>query len=1065
MDKSITPGKKISGSLSLSHGKSPRKIKIHEKKYHSKEQGISLTSRIPDDLRIVESGPFSKPFCESTFDPMTSTWQSTTLPRREPSSRDDVLKLDGWLTNRLVEINCNKQLSDTEMGKERLKLFEMGFSELVRQVALSCKERGELLNRIWKSNNEVYSNLVEQLSDVIKTQHARLNEMHTKNQMLQNQLNMVEYQHEKDMKALMASLESNKSEDTSIFRDLQEELFQREKDMHTMENLIADLHIWFPNFPKYCNSVLRKHLPPIDQAHQLLTTMSSIDEIEDSGAGFSPKPKIQLPQELLFQDVKRLQDLDIGLVISKDTYSDANRSRLNSVDDVAASPTPSRRTSSAKEADESRLSISLKRPIKPSAKETSLRSLLVENQLQSVVVDDLQNKYNALVASSSEQAAKYRYIIERLSSENSHLKSTLEGKGGSCNVLFPFPNLFQVSGGKSISWEINELFRGRKTQSGAAPSGIISIPDMQKAIQDYLHSLFSECAPVGWYFDDDCSMDNLNGEKRFELKGITGGLKGGDLKVMNFEDIFGKYLLLRFDSSRGARDYLRKLQWSLINWAHSYQAGVSLASRRSVNSTVDDLPRSMLEHEKSMIHCYCNLFALPLNEKEPLNPEEETILEIEKKLFLNNFLKSYRSMQRFVHFNPKSSGFQAAMSGSSNLFLSGSSCKIPTIHLEKTLSKLFTVSRSFHYVAPEVRRKSLSMAISAIGVGDDVDLTNWGSFISETWWSFIPSSVYDKMKEEVLLLPTKYGGEYAEVYDVIATVHSCMKLYMDTLMYILEEVYKYVDGCTGGPFDPMFHTLIIALLEKKGTKLSPQHRMLSSELISLSLEGKLNAKAFARTVLKNADIVMSGIHILFDTRPRIKRDLKKEASQLLQHLSLIASMEEDEAPTIKMKSHFHNSNVSRNVSTVSHSEVTSFRKTNSPFASRVGGHNFDAVLSHAVLCLDEGDISSQNQVSASYPMISFSLDLFFAYTTMKYLTDMNSVAETRCTLRNISKELQSITYRSHTLLKKTFFAFRAYCDRLIQNRKDDLSDDESELSDSGSFSKLETIASGGTEEK
>lgn len=58
--------------------------------------------------------------------------------------------------------------------------------------------------------------------------------------------------------------------------------------------------------------------------------------------------------------------------------------------------------------------------------------------------------------------------------------------------------------------------------------------------------------------------------------------------------------------------------------------------------------------------------------------------------------------------------------------------------------------------------------------------------------------------------------------------------YISLLTYIevlKQELFKYVDGTTGGPWNPMFHSLVIALLERKGNQLTAQHKMLPTEVI------------------------------------------------------------------------------------------------------------------------------------------------------------------------------------------------------------------------------------------
>lgn len=67
-----------------------------------------------------------------------------------PVARKDAQALIKWLDNMLGQIPSNS--SDIESILESaLSIYEMCFHEVVRQVSIQCKERGELINRIWKA--------------------------------------------------------------------------------------------------------------------------------------------------------------------------------------------------------------------------------------------------------------------------------------------------------------------------------------------------------------------------------------------------------------------------------------------------------------------------------------------------------------------------------------------------------------------------------------------------------------------------------------------------------------------------------------------------------------------------------------------------------------------------------------------------------------------------------------------------------------------------------------------------------------------------------------------------
>jgi hypothetical protein len=63
-----------------------------------------------------------------------------------------------------------KQLPFAESAKiaeEQLKIMDLGFSEIVRQVAVQCSQRAELMDRMWRASHELYDALLMEMSSVI----------------------------------------------------------------------------------------------------------------------------------------------------------------------------------------------------------------------------------------------------------------------------------------------------------------------------------------------------------------------------------------------------------------------------------------------------------------------------------------------------------------------------------------------------------------------------------------------------------------------------------------------------------------------------------------------------------------------------------------------------------------------------------------------------------------------------------------------------------------------------------------------------------------------------------
>jgi hypothetical protein len=139
----------------------------------------------------MSASPFQRPDFKSEFDGQTKTWKSITLPRHNPDRRDDVLQLDKWITDRYlsafttihIQYILSRLAAATLSGREQsqndtaitpasiaqtqLKILDLGFSEIVRQSALQCVERAELMDRLWRACHELYESLVVDMSSTI----------------------------------------------------------------------------------------------------------------------------------------------------------------------------------------------------------------------------------------------------------------------------------------------------------------------------------------------------------------------------------------------------------------------------------------------------------------------------------------------------------------------------------------------------------------------------------------------------------------------------------------------------------------------------------------------------------------------------------------------------------------------------------------------------------------------------------------------------------------------------------------------------------------------------------
>lgn len=86
--------------------------------------------------------------------------------------------------------------------------------------------------------------------------------------------------------------------------------------------------------------------------------------------------------------------------------------------------------------------------------------------------------------------------------------------------------------------------------------------------------------------------------------------------------------------------------------------------------------------------------------------------------------------------------------------------------------------------------------------------------------------LYDSIVSELDLLSLKHGGSSIDAYDFVSTLGSGLRKHTETLTQQLQELYRYLNGVTDGHREPMFYTLLLAIIEPPNAVSTPQHKML-----------------------------------------------------------------------------------------------------------------------------------------------------------------------------------------------------------------------------------------------
>lgn len=88
------------------------------------------------------------------------SWRANLFPSSSPASKREVELLGEWLNSVLAE-NLETNENPLDVCTNAQHWFSVAFNELLRQVSVTCAERGRLFAVIWKRNQDLLSKLVQ----------------------------------------------------------------------------------------------------------------------------------------------------------------------------------------------------------------------------------------------------------------------------------------------------------------------------------------------------------------------------------------------------------------------------------------------------------------------------------------------------------------------------------------------------------------------------------------------------------------------------------------------------------------------------------------------------------------------------------------------------------------------------------------------------------------------------------------------------------------------------------------------------------------------------------------
>jgi len=188
------------------------------------------------------------------------------FPANKPSSRADAQVLDQWVSKSFASYAQRSKdkvpVEDlTKAVEELVPVLSIGLNEIVRQVSQHCLERGLVLEKIWRTYVELFERALAESREALHRQKERTAKYEVQLAHINNELEDLKAKHPAQLEKLSQTL-------TGKFTQRQQEL-QTQLSNIRGESRALKLHLdeqtqklgnWFPLFPKYKDSVLRKNL-------------------------------------------------------------------------------------------------------------------------------------------------------------------------------------------------------------------------------------------------------------------------------------------------------------------------------------------------------------------------------------------------------------------------------------------------------------------------------------------------------------------------------------------------------------------------------------------------------------------------------------------------------------------------------------------------------------------------------------------------------------------------------------------------------------------------------------
>ncbi len=227
--------------------------------------------------------------------------------------REEILDIDQF-TDAELKAAYNLEQERGEGGSNSLLRYQQQISILDQSLRKLCQvtrphsiDQANLIWKIWSSAGDLYSAVFQSLSQSIDELTVKLAEKTIAAKTWEDKYVAL---HGKFQRLFDAKNSSKDTELRATLRQYEEEIMLKDKEILTMQSMITNITIWFPNFVSFGDSILSRFLPPIS-AEQIEANKQQLLSVP----GTDVDPKLRLAKDFLLQDLKRIEELSLGFVI------------------------------------------------------------------------------------------------------------------------------------------------------------------------------------------------------------------------------------------------------------------------------------------------------------------------------------------------------------------------------------------------------------------------------------------------------------------------------------------------------------------------------------------------------------------------------------------------------------------------------------------------------------------------------------------------------------------------------------------------------------------------------